>query len=139
MNCYRWEDFTKCLVFYHCIVIMRSGELITHPFLHCLMTLRLWHKLFRLTKLDWISPRSISDTMTISFKSLRSTIKSKVLWQNVYLILIWLLRWEENIPMEEFEDLIRPNLFLFLILGFYYYKFWGHSLQCYSTPLEFGM
>ena len=47
-------------------------------FLHCLLTLELWYKLFRLTRLDKVSPRSISDMTTISFRGLENSIRGKV-------------------------------------------------------------
>ena len=67
----------KSLSSYWCILYMGSGDLINHLFLHCLLTLGLWHKIFSLAKMDWVLPRSICDMMTISFIGLGSFLRSK--------------------------------------------------------------
>ena len=71
-----------------CFWCMEGGETVDHLFLHCLLTLGLWYRLFRLANSDCIPPRSICDMMTISYKGLGSSIKGKVLWQIACLSLI---------------------------------------------------
>ena len=51
-----------------CKLCMEHGESVDHFFLHCPLALKLWYKLFRLTKMDWTLPKSIYDMITISLK-----------------------------------------------------------------------
>ncbi|RVW27814.1 putative mitochondrial protein [Vitis vinifera] len=51
-----------------CILCMKHGESADHLFLHCSLTIGLWHRLFQLAKMDWVPPRSIYDMMFIKFK-----------------------------------------------------------------------
>ncbi|RVW17671.1 Transposon TX1 uncharacterized 149 kDa protein [Vitis vinifera] len=51
-----------------CILCMKHGESADHLFLHCSLTIGLWHRLFQLAKMDWVPPRSIYDMMSIKFK-----------------------------------------------------------------------
>ena len=51
-----------------CKLCMEHGESIDQFFLHCPLALKLWYKLFGLTKMDWTLPKSIYDMMTISLK-----------------------------------------------------------------------
>ena len=62
-----------------CMLCMERGELVDHLFLHCSLTIGLWHKLFGLGKLDRVSPRSISDMMTIAYKGLGNSTRGLVL------------------------------------------------------------
>ncbi|RVW50798.1 hypothetical protein CK203_076873 [Vitis vinifera] len=48
----------------------KQGESADHIFLHCSVSLGLWHRLFQLAKMDWVPPRSISDMMSINYKGL---------------------------------------------------------------------
>ncbi|WKA00162.1 hypothetical protein VitviT2T_018548 [Vitis vinifera] len=50
-----------------CKLCMRHGESADHLFLHCSLTLELWHRLFQLAKMDWVPPRSISDMLSITY------------------------------------------------------------------------
>lgn len=77
----------KVLSYDHCTMRMGIGKSIYH-LLYYLIVLRLWHKLFRSNRLDWIPLRSISDMITISFRYLESTIRGKILWQITYLMMI---------------------------------------------------
>ena len=52
------------------ILCKGNGELINHLFLHCPVINGLWHKLFNLAGLAWVSPRSIEDMLIIAFKGL---------------------------------------------------------------------
>ncbi|RVW70579.1 hypothetical protein CK203_060646 [Vitis vinifera] len=53
-----------------CILCMKHGESADHLFLHCSLTIGLWHRLFQLAKMDWVPPRSIFDMMSIKFNGL---------------------------------------------------------------------
>ncbi|RVW38668.1 hypothetical protein CK203_077505 [Vitis vinifera] len=55
-----------------CKLCMEQGESADHLFLHCSVSLGLWHKLFQLAKMDWVPPKSISDMMFINYKGLAS-------------------------------------------------------------------
>ena len=79
-----------------CVLCMEHGELVDHLYLHCSLTMGLWHKLFRLAKLDWIPPRSFCDTMTMTYRGLRNSSRGLVLWKNACLALIWVVWWERN-------------------------------------------
>ena len=46
-----------------------SGELTNHLFFHCLVALGLWHRMFNLVGIDWVSPCAVV-MMTISSKVL---------------------------------------------------------------------
>ncbi|RVW90756.1 Transposon TX1 uncharacterized 149 kDa protein [Vitis vinifera] len=37
-----------------CILCMKHGESADHLFLHCSLTIGLWHRLFQLAKMDWV-------------------------------------------------------------------------------------
>ena len=70
------------------MLCMKHGESVDHFFLYCSLTMGLWHKLFALTKLDWVHPMSICDMMTIAYKGLGNSSKGLVLWQNACMDLI---------------------------------------------------
>ena len=78
-----------------CILCKRNGESFDHLFLHCPLTIGLWHKLFDLVGLVWVPPRSIEDMMIIAFRGLGNSIKSKTFWQIVCLTLLWIV-WQER-------------------------------------------
>ena len=71
-----------------CILCMEHEESIDHLFLHCSLTLGLWLRLFRLTKSDWVPPRSICDKMIITYKGLGSSNRGLLLQQTTCLALI---------------------------------------------------
>ncbi|RVW23395.1 Transposon TX1 uncharacterized 149 kDa protein [Vitis vinifera] len=56
-----------------CILCMKHGESADHIFLHCSLTIGLWHRLFQLAKMDWVPPRSILDMMYIKFNGFGSS------------------------------------------------------------------
>ena len=74
-----------------CKLCMKHGELADHLFLHCSLTMGLWHKLFQLAKMDWVPPRSISDMMSINYKGFGNSKRGVVLWQNECIALIWVV------------------------------------------------
>ena len=76
--------------------MLESGETVDHIFLHCSLSLGLWHKLFYLIHMNWVPPRNICDMMIILYKGLGSTSSSKVLWQFGCLVLMWFMWWERN-------------------------------------------
>ncbi|RVX15392.1 hypothetical protein CK203_009286 [Vitis vinifera] len=58
----------------------KQGESADHIFLHCSVSLGLWHRLFQLAKMDWVPPRSISDMMSINYKGFGNSKRGVVLW-----------------------------------------------------------
>ncbi|RVW63734.1 LINE-1 retrotransposable element ORF2 protein [Vitis vinifera] len=56
-----------------CILCMKHGESADHIFLHCSLTIGLWHRLFQLAKMDWVPARSILDMMYIKFNGFGSS------------------------------------------------------------------
>ncbi|RVW37832.1 hypothetical protein CK203_087876 [Vitis vinifera] len=79
-----------------------NGESIDHLFLHCPVTIGLWHRLFNLVGVIWVPPRSIEDMLVISFKGLGNSVRGKILWQIACLTLIWMVWQERNNRI--FED-----------------------------------
>ncbi|WJZ91342.1 hypothetical protein VitviT2T_010423 [Vitis vinifera] len=71
-----------------CIMCMKYGESADHLFLHCSLTIGLWHRLFQLAKMDWVPPRSIYDMMSIKFKGFGNSKRWIVLWQAASIALI---------------------------------------------------
>ncbi|RVW53835.1 hypothetical protein CK203_088568 [Vitis vinifera] len=85
-----------------CILCKGNGESIDHLFLHCPVTIGLWHRLFNLVGLIWVPPRSLEDMLVISFKGLGNSLRGKTLWQIACLTLIWMVWQERNNRI--FED-----------------------------------
>ncbi|RVW85256.1 hypothetical protein CK203_046581 [Vitis vinifera] len=56
----------------------RSKETIDHLFLHCLITLGLWHKIFSQAGMEWVQPSSICDMLVISFKCLGILLEARL-------------------------------------------------------------
>ncbi|RVX22974.1 Sister chromatid cohesion protein SCC4 [Vitis vinifera] len=65
-----------------CKLCMKHGETVDHLFLHCSLTIGLWHRLFQSAKMDWVSPRSISDMLASNFNGFGFSKRGIVLWQN---------------------------------------------------------
>ncbi|RVW66522.1 putative ribonuclease H protein [Vitis vinifera] len=93
-----------------CILCMKHGESADHLFLHCSLTIGLWHRLFQLAKMDWVPPRSIYDMMSIKFKGFGNSKRGIVLWQAASIALIRVVWWERNARI--FEDKARNSGFL---------------------------
>ena len=74
-----------------CILCKGNGESIDHLFLHCPVTIRLWHKLFNLVRLAWVPPRSIVDMMVNAFKGLGNSLRGKTLSKIACLTLLWMV------------------------------------------------
>ncbi|RVW91479.1 Transposon TX1 uncharacterized 149 kDa protein [Vitis vinifera] len=93
-----------------CILCMKYGESADHLFLHCSLTIGLWHRLFQLAKMDWVPPRSIYDMMSIKFKGFGNSKRGIVLWQAASIAIIRVVWWERNARI--FEDKARNSEFL---------------------------
>ena len=74
-----------------CILCMGSEESIDYLFLHCLLTSRLWHKLFSLARMDWVLPKSIWDMIPSCVEVWGVSSEIKTLWQITCLIVPWIL------------------------------------------------
>ncbi|RVX11275.1 LINE-1 retrotransposable element ORF2 protein [Vitis vinifera] len=85
-----------------CKLCMKHGETVDHLFLHCSLTKGLWHRLFQLAKMDWVSPRSISDMFFTNFNGFGSSKRGVVLWQDACIALMWVVWRERNARI--FED-----------------------------------
>ena len=90
-----------------CKLCMKQGESADHLFLYCSLTMRLWHKLFQLAKMNWVPSRSISDVMFINYKGFGISKRGIVLWQNACIALIWVVWWKRNVRI--FEDKVRNS------------------------------
>ena len=64
-------------------------------FLHCIITLGLWHKLLRAANLDWVPPRGIGDMLIITFRGLGKSIRGKTLWHIACLTVVWIVSREK--------------------------------------------
>ena len=96
MTCYSQEDPTKPSVWMFCLLCMESGETVDYIFLHCPLSLGLWHRLFSLAHMDWVPSRTICDMMIISYGGLRNSSRGKVLRQFACLGLMWIVWRERN-------------------------------------------
>lgn len=92
--------------------------MVDHIFLHCPLSLRLWHKLFNLVHMDWVLPRSICDMIIISCRGLRNSNRGKVLWQFACLALMWVVWWEKKNTWI-FKDKARTSKDLWDIIHFF--------------------
>ena len=90
-----------------CKLCMKQRESTDHLFLHCSLSMGLWHKLFQLAKMDWAPPRSILDMMSINYKGFDTSKRGIVLWQNACIALIWVVWREKNARI--FEDKVRNS------------------------------
>ena len=62
-----------------CILCRKSEEMIDHLFLHCPITLGLWHIIFSQVGMEWVKPSSICNMLVISFKCFGNSIRGKTL------------------------------------------------------------
>ena len=117
-----------------CMLCKGDGESIDHLFLHCPLTIGLWHKLFNLARLDWVPPRSIEDMMIIAFRGLGNSIRGKTLWQITCLTLLWIVWQQRNARI--FEDEGRSEGMLQDLLHFYS-SLWASSFVAFrGVPLS---
>ncbi|RVW25634.1 putative ribonuclease H protein [Vitis vinifera] len=120
-----------------CKLCMKHGETVDHLFLHCSLTIGLWHRLFQSAKMDWVSPRSISDMLASNFNGFGFSKRGIVLWQNACIALMWVVWRERNARI--FEDKARNSEYLwdsivFLpLFGLFVLRFLrGFLLICYN-------
>ena len=78
-----------------CILCRKSSEIIDHLFLHCPITLGLWHIIFSQAGMEWVKPSSICNMLVISFKCFGNSIRGKTLWRITSLSLFWIV-WREK-------------------------------------------
>ena len=79
-----------------CKLCMKHGESVDHLFLHCSLTMGLWHRLFQLAKMDWVPLRSISDMLSINYNGFGLSKRGIFLWQVACIALIWVVWRERN-------------------------------------------
>ncbi|RVW53008.1 putative ribonuclease H protein [Vitis vinifera] len=117
-----------------CILCKGNGELIDHIFLHCSVTIGLWHRLFNLVGLVWVPPRSLEDMLVITFKSLGNSLRGKALWQIACLTLIWMVWQERNNRI--FEDKGRTEEMVWDLIRFYS-SLWASCTEAFrGVPLN---
>ncbi|RVW57133.1 hypothetical protein CK203_091671 [Vitis vinifera] len=118
-----------------CILCKGNGESIDHLFLHCPVTIGLWHKLFNLAGLAWVPPRSIEDMLVIAFKGLGNFLRGKTLWQIACLILLWMVWQERNNRI--FEDKGRTEEMLEDLIMFFSFLWASCTATFRGVPLIF--
>ncbi|RVW28753.1 Transposon TX1 uncharacterized 149 kDa protein [Vitis vinifera] len=117
-----------------CILCMKHGESADHIFLHCSLTIGLWHRLFQLAKMDWVPPRSILDMMYIKFNGFGSTKRGIALWQAANIALIRIVWRERNARI--FEDKTRNSESLWDSIVFLA-SLWAYCSKVFKgTPLN---
>nr|CAN74795.1 hypothetical protein VITISV_041690 [Vitis vinifera] len=117
-----------------CILCKGNGESIDHLFLHCPVTIGLWHRLFNLVGVIWVPPRSIEDMLVISFKGLGNSVRGKILWQIACLTLIWMVWQERNNRI--FEDKGRTEEVVWDLIRFYS-SLWASCTEAFrGVPLS---
>ncbi|RVW50856.1 hypothetical protein CK203_101816 [Vitis vinifera] len=117
-----------------CILCKGNGESIDHLFLHCPVTIGLWHRLFNLVGVIWVPPRSIEDMLVISFKGLGNSVRDKILWQIACLTLIWMVWQERNNRI--FEDKGRTEEVVWDLIRFYS-SLWASCTEAFrGVPLS---
>ncbi|RVX19857.1 hypothetical protein CK203_005103 [Vitis vinifera] len=117
-----------------CILCKGNGESIDYLFLHCLVTIRLWHRLFNLVGSVWVPPRSLEDMLVITFKDLGNSLRGKTLWQIACLTLIWMVWQERNNRI--FEDKRRTEEMVWDLIRFYS-SLWASCTEAFrGVPLN---
>ncbi|RVW99869.1 Transposon TX1 uncharacterized 149 kDa protein [Vitis vinifera] len=117
-----------------CILCMKHGESADHIFLHCSLTIGLWHRLFQLAKMDWVPPRSILDMMYIKFNGFGSSKRGIALWQAANIALIRIVWRERNARI--FEDKARNSESLWDSIVFLA-SLWAYCSKVFKgTPLN---
>ena len=117
-----------------CILCMKHEESVDHLFLHCSLTIGLWHRLFQLAKMDWVPLRSIFDMMSIKFNGFGTSKRGIILWQATSIALIRLVWWERNARI--FKDKARNSKFFWDSIVFLA-SFWAFCSKAFKgTPLN---
>ncbi|RVX05136.1 LINE-1 retrotransposable element ORF2 protein [Vitis vinifera] len=94
----------------------------------------LWHRLFQSAKMDWVSPRSISDMLSSNFNGFGSSKRGIVLWQNACIALMWVVWRERNARI--FEDKARNSEYLWDSICFLT-SFWAFCSKVFKgIPLN---
>ncbi|KAJ9676364.1 hypothetical protein PVL29_025068 [Vitis rotundifolia] len=117
-----------------CILCKGNGESIDHLFLHCPVTIGLWHKLFNLAGLVWVPPRSFVDMLVIAFKGLGNSLRGKTLWQIACLTLVWMVWQERNKRI--FEEKGRMEEILWDLILFYSSLWASCTIAFRGVPLS---
>ncbi|RVX01566.1 DUF724 domain-containing protein 7 [Vitis vinifera] len=111
-----------------------NGESIDHLFLHCPVTIGLWHRMFNLIGLVWIPLRSLEDMLVITFKGLGNSLRCKTLWQIACLTLIWMVWQKRNNRI--FEDKGRTEEMIWDLIRFYS-SLWASCTEAFrGVPLN---
>ncbi|RVW41560.1 putative ribonuclease H protein [Vitis vinifera] len=117
-----------------CILCKGNGESIDHLFLHCPVTIGLWHRMFNLVGLVWIPLRSLEDMLVITFKGLGNSLRCKTLWQIACLTLIWMVWQKRNNRI--FEDKGRTEEMVWDLIRFYS-SLWASCTEAFrGVPLN---
>ena len=89
-------------------------------FLHCPITLGLWHRIFSQVGMVWLQPDNIHDMMVFSLKRFKNSTRGKTLWKITCLTLLWIVWRERNVRI--FEDNWKASEMMWDLLYFYTYK-----------------
>ncbi|RVW71380.1 putative ribonuclease H protein [Vitis vinifera] len=117
-----------------CILCLKHGESADHIFLHCSLTIGLWHRLFQLAKMDWVPPSSILDMMYIKFNGFGSSKRGIALWQAANITIIRIVWRERNARI--FEDKARNSEALWDSIV-YLASLWAYCSKVFKgTPLN---
>ena len=103
-----------------CIICRRNREMIDDLFLHCQITLGLWHRIFSQVGMLWLHLDNIHDMMVISLKRFKNSTRGKTLWKITCLTLLWIVWRERNVRI--FEDNWKASEMMWDLLYFYTYK-----------------
>ena len=116
-----------------CIICRGDGESIDHLFLHCPFTMWLWHKLFNLARIAWVSPRSIEDLFIIAFRGL-GNFRGKTLWKIACLSLVWFVWQERNARIFENKERVETEVW---DLFYFYSSLWVLCTKAFQgVPLS---
>ena len=109
-------------------ILCKSSETVDHLFLHCPITLGLWHRIFSQEGMTWVQLGNIRDIMVISFRCFGNSIRDKTLWRIAYLSLLWIVWRERNTRiflghLADIGDDVGCVSFLCFFLGLVYRHF----------------
>ena len=115
-------------------ILCRSSEMIDNFFLHCLITLGLWHRIFSQAGMEWVSPNNICNMMVISFKCFGNSLRGRALWRIASLSLLWIVWKERNAWI--FENTWRMSNSLWGSFHFFV-PFWAYCTNIFKPyPLS---
>ena len=108
--------------------------MIDNFFLHCLITLGLWHRIFSQAGMEWVSPNNICNMMVISFKCFGNSLRGRALWRIASLSLLWIVWKERNAWI--FENTWRMSNSLWGSFHFFV-PFWAYCTNIFKPyPLS---